>query len=134
MIAAATCLGAAPQWKPLSHGDRFPGTWLITVTPNGGDANLPGVKEFKEELTFNVTEMSTKTLEKRGFKTAPYDADTTAAFGPATFKCKQTSEKEGKIDWQGLTTTGDDLTGTLIWTDKDGKVIHYDFKGEKKAS
>ena len=137
-LAAAVCVGAGPQpgsrWKPLSHGDRFPGKWAITITPSGSDANLPGVKEFKEELTFDNTNMSTKVLEKQGFKTAPYEADSSGAIGPATFKCKQESDKEGKIEWQGLTSTGDDLTGTLVWTKKDGPVVHYDFKGEKKAS
>jgi hypothetical protein len=134
IVAAMACVAMGAKLKPMSHGDRFPGTWTITITPSDSDARQPGVKPFDEELTFNPNEMSTKVLQQHGFKTAPYDADTSGAIGPATFKCKQTSDAEGTIEWQGLTTTGDDLSGTLVWTKKDGSIIHYDFKGEKKAS
>jgi hypothetical protein len=133
ICAAGACLAAGPQWRNLSRGERFAGSWAITLTPNGVDASQPGATKFDEVLTFNVNVMTTQELAKHGFKEASYDSDE-RSFGPAKFNCTQTSDAEGKIEWQGLTSTGDDLQGTMTWTKKDGSVIHYDFSGNKKAS
>jgi len=126
---AMACLATLP--RAAMARDPFPGNWSITLTPSGTDGNLPGVKEIDEVLTFTSNDMSTKVLAQHGFGPAPYDEDTTG-YGPATFKCTQTSDKEGKIVWQG-TTTGQDMTGTMVWTKKDGSLVHYDFQGSKSS-
>jgi hypothetical protein len=120
-------LAAGPRVIKLA--DPLQGTWAINLTPNGTDANIRGVKAFPETLTFTAYMFSTKTLADHGFGPVQYDEDT-RAFGPATFKCTQTSDKEGKIVWQGM-TTGQDITGTIVWTKADGTVVHYDYQGNK---
>jgi hypothetical protein len=124
---ALACLAGGRHISRLGSSDPYPGKWKISLTP--GD---PGAKPFDEELTFdpNGSQMSTKTLAKHGFGPAAYDEDT-RAMGQAKFSCKQTSDTEGKAAWQGY-TTGTDLTGTLIWTHKDGTAVTYDFSGSKE--
>jgi hypothetical protein len=124
---AIACVAAGPRVIKLA--DPFPGNWAISLIPNGTDANKPGVKGFDETLTFTVQQMTAKVMATHGFGPAPFDEDT-RRMGPATFTCTQTSDKEGTITWQGL-TTGQDLTGTMTWTKKDGSVIHYDYQGSK---
>jgi hypothetical protein len=127
-LLTITSMAFAP--RPLLKGDPWLGTWKVKLTPSGDDANKPGVKEIDEELTFTQDEMSTKTLAAKGFKPAKFDEDTTV-MGPATMKCTQTSNTDGKLEWMG-TATGQDMTGNVVWTKKDETQIHYDIQGAKK--
>jgi hypothetical protein len=129
-ILATACLAAAPVPGKLKTGDPFYGKWKITVTPNGTDANLPGVKEFDETLEFTPEKMSAKVMGEHGFKPADYNEDL-RVYGPAKFTCTQNSDKEGKAEWGGF-TTGTEMQGTLVWTKKDGTIVHYDFTGDQQ--
>ena len=113
--------------------DPWIGSWTVTATPSGLDANLPGAKTFNETLKFDGAKMSVKVLADKGFGPAEYQEDV-SAIGTATFDCTQTSDKEGKIVWHGMTTTSQDLQGTLVWTRKDGTIIHYDLTGNKSGT
>jgi hypothetical protein len=128
LILLLACLAARPPLLKLA--DPLPGTWAINLTPNGTDGNIPGVKAFDETLIFTTYQLTAKTLAAHGFGPGTYNEDT-QPMGVAKFTCTQTSDTEGKIDWQGMTTTGQDLSGTLTWTKKDGTVVHYDFQGNK---
>ena len=86
-------------------------------------------RKFDETLTFGGDKLSAATLAARGFGPAEYQEDVRAA-GPAQFTCTQTSDAEGTAVWGGF-TTGQDIQGTLVWTKKDGTVIHYAFQGTK---
>jgi|GEM_PF-2511376 len=129
MITAANLSARIPLAK---EGDPFEGTWNITLTPTTDDSKIPGAKKFDEVLTFTVDKMSAKTLAAMGFQPADYQEDT-RRFGPGTFDCTQTSDKEGSVVWHGLTSNME-MTGTLVWTKKDDAktVIHYDMAGTKK--
>jgi hypothetical protein len=127
---AVICLAAAP--RPLRVGDPLQGDWPSTLTPSGSDANMPGVREFKDTLTFTPTQFSSKYLKDHGFKPADYDEDV-RAYGPAKFKSTQTSDKEGKAEWEGV-VDANQITGTLKWTKKDGTVVHYDIQGSLKGT
>jgi hypothetical protein len=121
---------APASWPTRMMKDEFVGYWKIKVTPNGDDANQPGVKEFDETLKFTPDKLATiKTLAKHGFEPALYDEDVTA-FGPAKFKCTQKSDKEGQIDWEGV-VTDTTIQGTMIWTHTDKSLTHYDYQGDK---
>jgi hypothetical protein len=129
-----TCLAifflAGPAVRPLLARDPFEGDWTATITPSGTDANQPGARKFDDTLTFTPTKFSSKYLADHGFKPADYQEDV-RMYGPAKFNSTQTSDKEGKIDWEG-TADANELTGTMTWTRKDGTVIHYDIQGSKK--
>lgn len=121
------CVAAAPL--QLHAGDPFEGKWTVTLTPSNEDANQPGVRQFDETITFTTADFSTLKLAEHGFGPAPYQEDV-RFYGPGKFSCTQTSDKEGKIDWSGF-TSGQDLQGTMVWTKKDGSVVHYDFQGNR---
>ena len=72
----------------------------------------------------------TEKLAARGFGPADIQEDT-APVGPAQFTCTQTSDKEGKIEWTGNTTGTGDIQGSMVWTKKDGTVLHFDFRGSR---
>jgi hypothetical protein len=113
---------------PAQARDAFAGTWNVTVTP---DESAKGEKQFKDTLTFKGNQFKSKTLDARGYKEADYEEDTRSGL-VATFKSTSKSEKEGGTAiWSG-TSTGQDITGELTVTSKDGKETKYTFKGAKE--
>src|ERR1700722_1717666 len=129
-LLAARTIAGTPGPTKLASGDPLIGDWKITVTPSGSDANSPGVKEFEETLSFEGSKLNAKTLAAdHAFKPGSYNEDV-RAYGPAKFDSTLSSDKEGSVAWNG-TMDGGELTGTMVWTKKDGKEIHYDFKGNK---
>lgn len=132
VLFGIACLAAAPAPKHLRAGDPLEGDWKATLTPSGADANQPGVREFDDTLTFTPTKFSSKYMSNHGFKPSDYDEDS-RMFGPAKFTSKQDSDKEGKLEWQGV-VDANEITGTLKWTKKDGTVIHYDIQGSRAGT
>src|ERR1700677_4415718 len=126
MCLVVACVAAST--RVMKACDPVMGYWTMNVTPTVDDANKPGVKQFNETFTFTGDTFSTKTMAAQGFGGAPYQEDV-RAYGPATFTSTQTGS-QGKLEWAG-TTTGQDMTGTLVWTKADGTVIHFDFQGNK---
>ena len=114
----------------LLAADPFQGKWNVTVTPDD-DAAGNGQKEFKDVLAFQADQFVAEAQAKnRGFKSVAYEADTRR--GPtATFKAEAKSEKEGAMKWSGF-TTGSEIQGELVWTQKDGSELRYTFKGTKQ--
>src|ERR1700722_15344787 len=132
LIGIACVAAAAPKATKLRAGDPLEGDWTVTLTPSGDDANQPGVREFDDKLTFTPEKFSSKHMSDHGFKPADYQEDT-RMFGPAKFNPPQTSDKEGKLDWEGV-VDANEITGTMKWTKKDGTVVHYDFKGNREGT
>ena len=86
-------------------------------------------KGDKDELDFRDGKFSSEACEKYGFGDAPYT--TTASGDTTTFEADTVSAKEGKMHWSG-TLTGDELTGTVVWTKEGQAPIEYWFKTELK--
>jgi hypothetical protein len=117
---------------PAQARDAFVGQWKVTITPDD-DAARAGQKEYKDTLTFKANQFKSKACEAHGFKAAEYEEDTRAGL-VATFKATVKSEKEGgKAVWTG-TSTGQDITGEMTWTKKDGTELKYTFKGARQAN
>ena len=111
--------------------DAFAGTWKVILSPDE-DAARAGEKEAKDTFTFRGSLFKSKTFEARGYKEAEFEDDTRAGL-VATFKAKVKSEKDGGTAvWTG-TSTGQDITGELTWTKKDGTELKYAFKGTREA-
>ncbi len=110
----------------LVKGDPFTGSWTITVT---ADDSMTG-KGFDDVLTFHGDQFVSAELTKRGFASCQYDEATTP-MGVAQFDAKPHSDQQGDAAWHGE-VAGDQLTGTMIWTKKDGTVVNYSFSGQKK--
>jgi hypothetical protein len=113
-----------------SQTDPLVGKWAVEVTPEE-DARSAGEKQFKDVLVFTKGEtFIAEECRKRGFEAGKYETDQ-RRFGPAKFTANIESKKEGKAKWEGL-ATGQNIEGTLVWTKKDGSVMRYAFKGERK--
>jgi hypothetical protein len=113
----------------MAGKDLFQGKWKVTVTPDE-DSRKAGEKEFADTLVFDGNKFTATECEKEGFKAVEYEIDQ-RAHGPAKFTATATSEKQGKAAWGG-TAVVKEITGTLVWTKKDGSVMNYTFKGSKE--
>ena len=104
--------------------------WQITITPDAA-AKKAGEKASKDALIFKGGEMTSTACVKYGFAHSAY----TAAGTPAapSFQAEQTSVKEGKMTWSGQ-VVGNTISGTAVWTKKNGQVLNSTFTGKKAKS
>ena len=65
-----------------------------------------------------------------GFTAAPYTA--TDADGTVSFSAEAASESEGTASWTG-TITGDQISGTMVWSKEGQEPITYTFSGAAAA-
>ena len=123
----AVQLFAQPRPAPTSalEGSR----WAVTVTPDE-QAKQQGEKPFEDTLIFTQGKVSMSACAKYGFASSTYRASQAGEHW--TFQTEQLSRKEGKTVWNAV-TTGDAISGTLVWTKKNGAILHYTFEGKKLA-
>ncbi|HZZ43117.1 MAG TPA: hypothetical protein VFE58_09275 [Tepidisphaeraceae bacterium] len=140
--AIGMCVGLLAGWWSASlmttaHAQRasnsLEGTWQVTVTPDD-DTKKNGGREMKLTLVFKPAEFSVTEWEKSGYKPAAYETDE-RRFGPTKFDGTLTNAKEGEkkgdtAKWSGL-ATGQDISGDMTWTKKNGDELKYTFKGTK---
>jgi hypothetical protein len=129
-IAVLSLILLAAFPVPAMARDAFAGAWKIEVTPDE-DSRSAGSKEFKDTLTFKGNQVTSTTLAAKGFAAMLYEEDTRGGI-VATFKAEGKSKKgEGAVVWTG-TSSGGQIKGELTWTKDDGKVLKYEFTGERK--
>ena len=104
--------------------------WQIVVTPDAA-AKKAGEKVSKDTLIFKGEQMTSTACVKYGVAHSAYTAAGTSA--PPSFQAEQTSAKEGKMTWSGQ-VTGGTVSGTAVWTKKNGQVLNYSFSGKKAKS
>ena len=102
-------------------------SWKVNVEPDAMTKDT-GEKQFDETITFADGKISLS-APKVGFWASPYTVEKNGE-KDFTFKAKRTSAGEGSTVWTGV-VKDKDLEGKLIWTKNDGKVLTYDFKGNK---
>lgn len=103
--------------------------WQITITPDAA-AKKAGEKASKDALIFQGGQMTSTACVKYGFASSAYTAAGTAA--SPSFQTEQTSTKEGTMTWSGQ-VSGNTISGTAIWTKKNGQVLNSTFTGKKKG-
>ena len=109
--------------------DPLEGKWIIDATPDD-DARQNQAHDFHDTLVFKANSFSSEFLKKHGFGDVPYDEDTRPG-GVGGFKVAQISKTdEGKAKWEGF-VAATEISGTLIWTKKDGTALNYSFRGSK---
>jgi hypothetical protein len=128
-IVGLALLGGTMAWA----GDdthRLDGTsWKVEVNPDGM-AKEKGEKDFHETLTFGDGKLMTVEGPKLGFETVPYRLSRSGD-NDWSFVAEQMSGAQGKYVWAGTVHEGD-VRGKLVWTKRDGSVVTYTFKGDKK--
>lgn len=83
----------------------------------------------KEELVFRDGKLHSVACDPYGFGPGAYTAESKA--GAISFRATTESEKEGKIEWQGVVTE-DHLSGSFTWTKKGQASIEYWVKATRK--
>lgn len=116
--------------SPARAADALEGRWNIKVTPDE-EARQARQREFDDVLTFKALQFTSDHLKKIGFASAQYDEDSRRN-GPATFTVTLTSDKQGAVKWSGM-STGQDIKGTLVWTQKDGTILNFTFQGTRQS-
>jgi len=101
--------------------------WKVEVEPDAM-AQTKGEKQFKETLTFAEGNVS-MSAPKVGFEASPYSV-TKSGEKDWTFKAQRTSAGEGSSVWTG-TVHDKNVEGKMIWTQNDGSILTYTFKGNK---
>ena len=104
--------------------------WQITITPDAA-AKKAGEKPSKDTLIFKGGQMTSTACVKYGFAHSAYTA-AGASIAPS-FQAEQTSAKEGKMTWSGQ-VSGNTISGTAVWTKKNGQILNSAFTGKKAKS
>jgi hypothetical protein len=110
---------------------------LLTASANASASSLSGAWSLDVEPTHNTDPTARKFGEDVLFLEGAFSAAASAMYGfaPAnytlnnnTFTVTLTSDNHGTQVWTG-STGSTRLTGTLVWTKPDGRVLHYTFSG-----
>lgn len=109
--------------------DQFEGKWNVTVTPDEQAASA-GAKEFEDALVFAGGKFTAQAFADLRFEPVEYEADT-RGLTAASFTAEPKSQTHGAAKWSGF-TTGQEIQGELLWTQPDGTVLRYAFKGVKE--
>ena len=120
-------LGATQVWAAIHTGPLDGTKWKITGIPDEA-ARRMGEKPSKDTLIFKQGNMTSTACVKYSFEASSYTA--TQAGTRWSFRTEQMSPKQGKTVWSG-TVNGEAITGTMVWTKKDGTMLHYTFEGTK---
>jgi hypothetical protein len=102
------------------------GSWLVKVTPDP-DAAGKGEKEIDDTLWLKNGKFHSPACDSFGFQPAPY------RLAGGTWIADTESKNNGAIHWHGE-TSGDTVSGRMIWTKPDGSVLNFSFSGFRAGS
>ncbi len=86
-----------------------------------------GKLEGSENMMFKNGQVENDVCMQWGFGTAAYTFDEAG-----NFKFSLSSEKEGKMDWEGQ-VSGTSISGKYVWIKAGQDDIQYTFKGEENS-
>jgi len=82
-----------------------------------------------DELIFKDGTFTSTDCEQYGFGPATYES--ASKDGATLFEATTSSEKEGKIEWEGK-VQGDSITGNFMWSKPGQEPIMYTYSGSLK--
>ncbi|MFN8278695.1 MAG: hypothetical protein U0V49_00275 [Saprospiraceae bacterium] len=109
-----SCTSPSPKAKKTLDGHQF----LIESTTGGKS-------EGSENMMFNAGQVENDVCKQWGFGKAAYTIDDNGHF-----KFSLTSEKEGRMDWEG-NVHGSFINGQYVWIKSGQDDIHYTFEGKE---
>jgi len=83
----------------------------------------------KDVLIFKDGKFQSKDCEQYGFGPAIYEL--ASKDGATLFESTLTSEKEGKVEWEGK-VEGDSITGNFMWSKPGQEPVLYTYAGSLK--
>ena len=99
-------------------------TFNIKLTEYGKDG-----EPTDDELIFKDGTFFSSECEQYGFGQATYES--ASKNGATLFEATTSSEKEGKIEWEGK-VEGDNITGNFMWSKPGQEPILYTYAGSLK--
>jgi hypothetical protein len=134
ILLLALCLGWAPgalsatKSKAAARTAAPPeaGSWLVKVTPDS-DAAAKGEKETDDTLWLKSGKFHSPACDSFGFQPVPYRLE------GGTWIAETESKTNGTIHWHGE-TSGDTVSGRMVWTKSDGTVLNFSFSGYRAGS
>ena len=114
LLGTLACTSQNPKTKVSLDGRSF-------KIENYTDGKLEGA----EIMVFKNGMVENDECTKWGFGSGAYTLDDNG-----NFKYTLTSEKEGKMDWEGQ-VTGATVNGKMVWVKAGQADIHYTYKGEE---
>jgi hypothetical protein len=99
-------------------------SYSINYTEYGKSGN-----PTKDVLIFKDGKFESEDCEQYGFGPAIYES--ASKDGATLFEATTTSEKEGKIEWEGK-VEGDSITGNFMWSKPGQEPILYTYSGSIK--
>ena len=99
-------------------------TFNIKLTEYGKDG-----QPTDDELIFKDGTFFSSECEQYGFGPATYES--ASKNGATLFEATTSSEKEGKIEWEGK-VEGDNITGNFMWSKPGQEPILYTYAGSLK--
>ena len=118
---------AIAQAAPNTEGRLDHSQWKIKITPDEA-AKRQGEKAGRDALVFRDGKLISKGCGRYGFGPSTYTANQSGSTW--TFNTEQTSPNKGNTSWSGQ-ISGNTITGTMLWTKKNGNAIHYSFAGQR---
>jgi hypothetical protein len=125
-LISAAALAMMPSTALGHPSDNFQGVWRCTLTPDSSAAQN-GAKKFDEAVIFDGEEVMAENFAYYGFNPGAFAMGTTEG---STFVTAMDSGMNGKIEFSG-TLSGGRLSGTLVWTKKDGRVWRFVMSGSR---
>jgi len=101
------------------------GTWKCTVTPDAA-AVAKGRGAFTEYVLVESARVVPQELSRQGFEQSAISATPGATSTP--FSVSFASKENGTLTVTG-TCFATTVSGSLVWTAKDGKIYNYTFTG-----
>lgn len=112
-MVVAVAIAAAPLDSTL---------WRVEITEDGST-----IPQHVDRVTFQDGKFTSAIYARKNFQPGPY-THTVRPDGPTIFDVDQKSDAAGTLVWHGE-QKGDAMTGTLVWTQPDGKVTKYALVG-----
>jgi len=114
LLAVIACTSQNPKAKVSLDGRTFK-----------IESYTAGKLEGTEMMMFKDGKVENDVCTQWGFGSGAYTLDDNG-----NFKYTLTSEKEGKMDWEGQ-VAGISVSGKMVWVKAGQGDIHYTFKGEE---
>jgi hypothetical protein len=103
--------------------DALVGKWKATLSTDDG-------KQTADNITFKGGKFTSENQQKDGFEPATYDDKPAPAGMSAQFDVTLTNKAGDTAKWSGF-STGNEITGTVVITKKDGTTTTCNFKAAK---
>lgn len=129
MLVGMILLGipAISVGRSATNTDAFSGVWKVSVSPDDASQQA-GKQPFDDLVLFEEGMMTASACASYGFAPATYNV----AEDGLSFSTTMSTDGES-IVWSGA-LSGDQFSGSVVWTKADGQSYRYVLAGERSKT